>query len=125
MAKGTVRTCCICGQEYKYCPTCDKKLPTWFTMFESENCKTIFYTLTNYNLGKITKEEAVEKLNECDLTHKFTFRQKIQNELDSIMAKPKHRGYRAKLSLVDEVMEAPVVEETPVAKIIEEEFPLA
>lgn len=125
MAKGTPRVCCICNTEYKYCPSCDKKMPTWSTMFDTENCKNIFYILTDYNFGKLTKEETVSKLEECDLSQKSTFRRKIQDEIDSLMAKPKHRGYRAKLSLVDEVMEAPVVEEAPVAEIIEEELPLA
>ena len=116
MARGTVKICRICEKEYKYCPSCDKKLPTWHVMFESENCKTIFDILTEYNFGKLTKAEAAAKLSECNLSEKETFRQKIQDEINAIMAKPK-RMARPKVE-IEVVEEQPVIEE--VQPIVEE-----
>lgn len=122
-----MRKCVVCGTEYEYCPNCPKhrQQAAWHKLFHEENCKKIFNILNDYHFKHIDINEARELLSQCDLSHMHDFNAHYRNEIETIMAKPKHRGYRAKLSLVDEVMEAPVAEEVPVVEIIEEELPLA
>lgn len=111
MANEVQRICNVCQNSYKYCRNCDRKLPTWYSMFDSENCKKIFDILTEYNFGKVSKSEANEILMECDLSQKENFRQKLQDEINAIMEKPKpKRGMRAKAQIFDDVA-APVLEE--------------
>ena len=59
------RTCCICRTPYTYCYNCneDKNKPMWMTVFHDDNCRKIYYTCSNYEVGHYgTKEEAKEKL---------------------------------------------------------------
>ena len=82
------RECYLCGESYKYCNTCsqDKLKPSWMSEFHSESCKDIFDTCTRYNLGLLTKEQAREKLNACDLTNKASFKSYVQTDLENIFA---------------------------------------
>lgn len=85
MAKNN-RTCAVCGKGYHYCPTCrtDMKKPRWMTMFDKEDCKTIFEVATKFNLGKLTALEAQDQLKDCNLNMEFN--QAIQNDLANIFA---------------------------------------
>lgn len=105
------RKCILCKQEYKYCPSCSKddKKETWHALYDSENCKNISQTLTNYNLNKITKEEAREALSKCDLS--IELNDHYRSEINAIMAKPKR--------MAKPKVEVEVVEERPV--VVEEQ----
>ena len=83
------RKCILCGKEYEYCPSCpkDAKKETWYAIYDSENCKDISKALTDYNLKKITKEEARESLSKCDLS--IQLNDHYRNEINAIMVKPK------------------------------------
>lgn len=83
------RTCKVCGNKYHYCPTCssDANKPRWMTMFDCEDCKKIFDTATMFNLGKIDKAEAKNRLSGVNTNKQFT--ETIQHDLDVIMAEPK------------------------------------
>lgn len=78
------KECVVCGKKYRYCPTCaaDAGKPRWMTMFDCEDCYTIFNTATRFNLGKITKEEAKDALNGVDLNKDFNAA--IKKDLDNI-----------------------------------------
>lgn len=80
------RECYLCGEEYKYCPTCsqDKMKPSWMAEFHSEDCKNIFDTCTRFNMGMISKEEAQEAIISCDLSNKANFKSYVKHDLEVI-----------------------------------------
>lgn len=108
------RECYLCGEDYKYCPTCsqDKMKPAWMSEFHSENCKNIFDICTRFNMNLMSKTEAQDALNACDLTNKENFKSYVIRDLDVIFAEdvvpapaeePKFkRGKRIEVKPVDE-----------------------
>ncbi len=103
------RKCILCSKEYKYCPSCpkDAKKETWYAIFDSENCKNISKALTDYNLHKISKDEARNALLACDLS--IQLNNHYRNEINEIIAEPEHvvapkpkRGKRAQIKPVDD-----------------------
>lgn len=98
------RKCSTCGTQYSYCPNCDRNAPYWMTCFHTENCKNIFQLCTQYNVGLLTKEQAQEALNACDLSNKENFAECIQRDFKNIFAEePKKRGKRAEV-VIDEAI---------------------
>ena len=92
------RKCSTCGTKYSYCPNCDRNAPSWMAGFHTENCKNIFQLCTQYNVGLLTKEQAQEALNACDLSNKENFAECIQRDFKNIFAEePKKRGKRAEV----------------------------
>ena len=65
------RICCICGRGYHYCPTCgaDAGKPTWYTIFDGQNCHDIYETCVAYRDKKISTEDAYNKINKLDLSY--------------------------------------------------------
>lgn len=65
------RICKVCGTEYKFCPNCNENLanpkPSWYKLYDSEECKTIFETAVKVSCEVITPLEAKEILKNCDL----------------------------------------------------------
>lgn len=82
------RTCFCCGKEYKYCPHCpgDQVKPSYFFMFDSENCQTIFESLQKYAVEEITAEECLGQLKECDLTDMKDFIPSVRESLQAVLA---------------------------------------
>lgn len=80
------RKCYLCGETYKYCPTCSQDLtkPIWMSEFHSEDCMKIFDTCTRYNMDMMSKSEAQEILNSCDLSNRSNFKSYVQHDLDVI-----------------------------------------
>jgi hypothetical protein len=80
------RECYLCGREYQYCPTCsqDKMKPAWMSDFHSENCKTIFDICTRFNMNLMSKTEAQDALNACDLSNKENFKSYVQRDLEVV-----------------------------------------
>ena len=111
-----MRKCTLCGSKYEYCPNCskDRSKPMWYKLFDGENCHNIFNALNDYKFKLISKEEAQERLAQCDLN--ITLNDYYRGELEAIMAKPK-RGSRVKMPIVDEVIPEEVISE--VVEIIE------
>ena len=99
------RVCKVCGTQYRYCPTCagDSNKPKWMTMFDCQDCKTIFDVATSFNLGKIDKNEAKKKLVGVNINKYFT--EAIQNDIDKIMVEPK-------VEVIEQaIVEEPIIEE--------------
>lgn len=90
MAKRS-RTCYLCGESYKYCSTCsqDRMKPAWMDLFHSESCKNIFDICTRFNMNLMSKAEAQEQLNACDLSNRDNFKSYVQCDLENIFADPK------------------------------------
>ena len=104
------RKCYLCGENYKYCPSCsqDRMKPSFMAEFHSENCKNIFEICTSFNVGLMSKSEAQEALNTCDLSNKANFKSYIQRDLENIFfEEPKKRIKK----LIDEVAHEVVLEE--------------
>lgn len=82
------RECYLCGHEYKYCQTCsqDKMKPAWMVEFHSENCKNIFDICTRFNLEMISKDEAQEALEQCDLSNVENFKSYVKTDIQNIFA---------------------------------------
>ena len=109
------RKCYLCGENYKYCPTCsqDKMKPAFMAEFHSENCKNIFEICTRFNMNLMSKSEAQEALKSCDLSNKTNFKSYVQRDLENIFAEePKlKRGKRAELSIFEDAMVHEVVDQ--------------
>lgn len=108
------RECYLCSETYQYCPTCsqDRTKPSWMAEFHSENCKDIFDICTRFNMELLTKSEAKEAVEKCDLSNKLNFRPSVQNTLSNLLKidevspeNPKKRGKRAEMKVFDEVMD--------------------
>lgn len=62
------RTCLCCRTQYHYCSqNCDdKNLPLWYNLFHNQNCHDIWYVLSDFENGVLSKEEAQEKIKSLD-----------------------------------------------------------
>ena len=82
------RECYLCGRNYQYCPTCssDRMKPALMSEFHSENCKNIFDICTRFNIQLMSKSEAKDALNACDLSNKENFKSYVIRDLDAIFA---------------------------------------
>lgn len=83
------KTCIVCGEKYTFCTSCSEfdKYPRWMGIYHDENCKNIFTIASDYIEKVITKEEAKEKFDKCDLTNKDKFHKTILNAINEIYAK--------------------------------------
>ena len=81
------KTCILCGKKYTFCNRCEEfdRLPRWMGIYCSDNCRAIFNILTDYNGGHITKEEAIQKLNDCDLSYRDHFNKFNKGIIDNLM----------------------------------------
>ena len=86
MAKKNNRKCICCSTEYRYCNSCseDRTKPVWYTIYHNENCKNIFDTASDYLAGAITKEEAGQKFDACDLSYKHKLHNKILEAINAV-----------------------------------------
>lgn len=82
------RECYLCGAYYKYCSTCsqDRTKPAWMALFDTESCKNIFDICTRFNMNLMSKAEAQDALNSCDLSNKSNFKSYVQHDLEVIFA---------------------------------------
>jgi hypothetical protein len=95
--------------------------PAWMSEFHSEDCKNIFDICTRFNMGMISKAEAQDELNACDLSNRANFKSYVQHDLEVIFKadeEPKlKRGKRAEAKIFDECMD---IEPEVVKSIVEE-----
>ena len=110
-----VRQCMCCDNKYHYCPSCgsDRLKPTWYATFCSETCKDLWYTLSRYSMGFITKEEAGNVIKALDINDFGTYRQRVQKSVSEIMYMgPEKKPRRIKKSepIVEVVIEQEIAE---------------
>lgn len=81
------KECMICGNRYTFCLNCGTydKLPRWMAMFDEEICRSVFYIISDYKAGIITKNEAKNKLIEIKATS-LKFVPLVQRAIDEIMS---------------------------------------
>lgn len=117
------RECYLCGESYQYCSTCsqDKMKPTWMSDFHSESCKNIFDICTRFNMGMISKTDAQEALNACDLSNKANFKSYVIRDLEVIFAEePKKRSKKIETKSIDDAIVEPVVFEPESHEVVDE-----
>lgn len=102
MANKNNRTCFVCSRSYRFCPTCAEyeSWPYWHVMFHDANCHDIWYVLSDFENGVITKEEAIEKMNHLDASvidknnknvmDSYNKLFGLKKEDDSLFSKPEH-----------------------------------
>lgn len=63
------RTCYLCGKKYSYCNTCnsDAHKPSWYAMWDSEECKELDDILVRHTMNKLSTEEARKAIKEKKL----------------------------------------------------------
>lgn len=82
------RKCLLCNKIYEYCPQCGHKdYDLWKITFCSLNCRSVFQTLVDYNLGAITADEAKEKLSKLDLSNKDNYNDNIKEIMNKLYPK--------------------------------------
>lgn len=81
MASGKLRTCLTCGKQYKYCGNCNGSEGTepWRSIYCSINCHDIWYTLSDFEEGFITVDEAKAKMESYDLSKKNEWSQCVKD----------------------------------------------
>lgn len=86
MVKKNNKKCILCGKTYTYCSRCEEfdHLPRWMEIYCSDNCRTIFNTLTEYNAKNITAKEAAEKIKDCDMSNVDRFHEFNKNLVEEI-----------------------------------------
>lgn len=102
------KKCKCCGTDYLYCFHCDadKNKPTWMMMFHDDNCRNIFQIITDFNANELSKKEAIDKLNNCDLSNRKSFLEPIQNGLNEIFGTKVSEEVIEKVEVVNKVDEA-------------------
>ena len=87
MGKKNNRICCICGRGYEYCPTCGKDAgkPTWYFIFDGQNCHDIYEVCTQYRDGKIDVKTAYETISLLDISNLDDFAEATKAQIMEIM----------------------------------------
>ena len=81
------RKCIICGHSYHFCPTCgeDAGKPTWYFIFDGENCHDIYEVCTQYRDKKIDVKKAYELISKLDLSNIEDFVEVTKNQIKEII----------------------------------------
>ena len=100
MGKKNNRVCIICGKEYHYCSACgeDAGKPTWYFIFDVQNCNDIYDVCPQYRDGEIDAKVAYEKISKLDISDIKNFAEATRIQIEEILEK----GKDAK-SVVDKV----------------------
>lgn len=111
------RRCLACSIKYTHCPDCsraDALKPSWASEFCSESCKDLWLTLTRFNMGTHSKDEAKEIISSLDLKPINTYVSCIQRDYAKVMVEEKKPRKPKKIRPVIEVevIDEPVVEES-------------
>lgn len=92
MGKKNNRTCIICGKNYTYCPVCnsgDANKPTWYFIFDGQNCHDIYEVCTQYRDGEIDAKVAYEKISKLDISNIKDFYEATRIQIEEIIANGK------------------------------------
>ena len=86
MAKNN-RICIICRQCYSYCSTCgaDAGKPTWYHIFDGENCHDIYEVCTQYRDKVISAETAYDLISQLDLSKIEDFAESTRLQIQEII----------------------------------------
>lgn len=88
MSNKNNKICIICKNGYHYCPSCreDNNKPSWYAIFDSENCKTIYDVCTEYRDGIIDKKTAYDRIAKLDISGIETFSDSTKAQIKDILS---------------------------------------
>lgn len=88
MGKKANRTCIICKKQYYFCPNChtDADKPTWYFIFDGENCHDIYEICTQYRDNVIDAKTAYEKMSKCDISDMDNYADSTKEQIKEIMS---------------------------------------
>lgn len=87
MSQKQTRTCCVCHNNYTFCPVCnseDRNKPTWYFAYCSENCRDIYKVTSDYENGQINAYDARLILDKLELTNLQNFGESYQKTVARI-----------------------------------------
>ena len=81
------RICCICKQGYSYCPRYNRDVdkPTWYFIFDGQNCHDIYEVCTQYRDKEIDAEKAYEMISKLDLSKIDNFYESTRLQIEEIL----------------------------------------
>ena len=87
MGKVNNRSCVICKTNYHYCPTCgkDSGKPSWYFIFDSQNCHDIYEICTQYRDKVIDAETAYNLISKLDLSKINNFSEGTRLQIEEII----------------------------------------
>ena len=87
------RECIICGRPYHYCPTCgvDAGKPTWYAIFDGQNCHDIYETCVAYRDKEISVEDAYNQISKLDLSYLDSIVPVTQAQITEILSFKKRK----------------------------------
>ena len=126
------KKCMCCGQNFSYCPDCnraDALKPTWASTFCSETCATLWTTLTKFGMGMTSKEDVKSTISKLELKPMESYAACVQRDYAKVMVEERKPRKSRKIEpiipvepeVVEEIVE-PVIEAEPivVAEPVEE-----
>lgn len=108
------RTCVVCGKHYEYCTNCDRFLnyPTFMTMYCSKECVDLFDTLSRFEAGQTSKEDAQKVLQGMDQNKMKMLKNSMANTYKKIMAEDKPVEVKEEIELIKPEVEKQIAGET-------------
>lgn len=86
MVEKNNKICIVCGAGYHYCPSCKKdgNKPSWYNIFDGENCKSIYDVCIAYRDGIYDLKKANEEINKCDLSNLENIEESFKKIINTI-----------------------------------------
>lgn len=88
MAKKNNRKCIICGKKYYFCSACnssDANKPSWYFIFDGQNCHDIYEICTKYRDKEISIDEAYDRINKLDISNLDEFAEPTRLQIEEIL----------------------------------------
>ena len=84
-------TCAICGKEYEMCYSCKdaKKSAPWKFHCDTAEHYKVYQIVNGYTSGIYTKDEALDRLKNVDLSDMSAFRVHIKSIVEDILREDK------------------------------------
>lgn len=122
MAEKNNATCSICGKEYYKCLSCDDqmRISPWKQYTCTSEHYKIFQVVRGFNIGMYTKEEAMEKLQNVDLSDLNGLRANIKKVIKDILKEDRKSATADELEKTVHVIEDISVVEEPVAHDVQD-----
>ena len=108
------RTCVVCGKHYEYCTNCDRFLnyPTFMTMYCSKECVDLFDTLSRFEAGQTSKEDAQKVLQGMDQNKMKMLKNSMANSYKKIMAEDKPVEVKEEIETIKPEVDKQIAGET-------------
>lgn len=87
MNKKPNRTCLVCGKKYYFCNSCGSKDPSYKMIFCSDECRNLFHDCTEFNDGKISVDEFLNRLKKYNLENVDSYDASVRKIIDTAMNK--------------------------------------